>query len=261
MQMNIFVMVDMEGISGICRSSQVKTEGEHYQSGRRHLTLDVNACVDGCFAGGASKVVVRDAHGRGYHFIWEELDSRAEYIQGVSVMERMPDIESFDGLILLGYHAMAGTPRAILEHTMSSEAWQNFWINGTKCGEVAIDAGIAGDHGVSTIMVSGDDKLCIEARQFIKGVVTVQVKKGLDVEGGILLSGEQAHKLIRAGAAKAVKVCKTIKPYKVKSPVTMRLELVSRGRIPVTRKQVKIIDGRTYEVVGPGVEETLHLLL
>lgn len=258
--MKIFVMADMEGISGICRSSQVKQEGEHYQIGRRYLTFDVNACVDGCFAGGAKKVVVRDAHGGGYHFIWEELDPRAEYIQGASPIERMPDIEFFDGLILLGYHAMAGTPRAILEHTMSSKSWQNFWMNGKRCGEVAIDAGIAGDHGVPTIMVSGDDKVCKEARKFIKGVQTVQVKKGLDVEGGALLPKERAHKLIRESAAKAVKICKKIKPYKVKSPVTMRLELVSRGRIPVARKHVKVIDGHTYEVVGPSVEETLCLL-
>ena len=60
----------------------------------------------------------------------------------------MPDIDDFDGLILLGYHAMAGTPEAILEHTMSSAGWQNFYMNGVKSGELAIDAGMAGDHGV-----------------------------------------------------------------------------------------------------------------
>lgn len=258
--MKIFVMVDMEGISGICRASQVSQEGAHYQVARKYLTLDVNACVDGCFAGGADKVVVRDAHGGGHHLIWEELDSRAEYIQGASPIERMPGIKSCDGLILLGYHAMAGTPQAILEHTMSSKSWQNFWMNGKKCGEIAIDAGIAGDHRVPAIMVSGDDKVCKEAGRFIKGVITVQVKQGLDVEGGILLPKEKAHELIRAGAAKAVEACRKIKPYKVKAPVTMRLELVSRGRIPVARKHVKVIDGRTYDVVGPDVEGTLCLL-
>jgi len=222
--------------------------------------MDVNACVDGCFAGGAKKVVVRDAHGGGYHFIWEDLDSRAEYIQGHKPVDRMPDIASFDGLILLGYHAMAGTPEAILEHTMSSKNWQNFWMNGKKCGEAAIDAGIAADHGVPTIMVSGDDKVCKEVRKFLKGVVTVQVKKGLALECGILLPKERAHKLIREGAAKAVAGCKGVKPVKVKSPVKMRLELVSRGKLPVKRPDVKIIDGHTYEVVGPNVEDTMRLL-
>jgi len=258
--MNIFVMADMEGISGICRSSQVKPDNVDYQLARRYLTYDVNACIDGCFAGGAKKVVVRDAHSYGFHFIWDELDDRAEYIQGASPLERMPNIQCFDGLILLGYHAMAGTSQAILEHTMNSKLWQNFTMNGEKCGEIAIDAGIAGDHDVPTIMVSGDDKLCAETRCFLKNTLTARVKKGFDVEGGQLLSKKRAHKLIHETAAEAVSLCKKIKPYKVKSPVTMRVEVVSRGTLPVGNKNVKIIDGRTYEVIGPNVEETLRLL-
>jgi D-amino peptidase len=231
-----------------------------YQSARRFLTWDVNACVDGCLAGGAKAVVVRDAHSSGFNFLWEELDGRADYIQGRSALERMPDIAGFDGLILLGYHAMAGTPGAILEHTMSSESWQNFRMNGRRCGELAIDAGIAGDHGVPTIMASGDDKLCAEARRFIKGIVAVQVKKGLDCQGGRLLPKDRAHQAIRDGAARAVQLCKRIKPFKVASPVTMRLELVSRKTVPAGRPGVKVIDGRTYEVTAPTVEEALRAL-
>ena len=259
--MNIFVMVDMEGISGICRNSQVDPKGEHYQEGRRRVTLDVNACVGGCFAGGARKVVVRDAHGSGFNFLWEELDPRAEYIMGAVLRDRMTDIGDFDGLILLGYHAMAGTPEAVLEHTMSSRDWQNFWINGRKCGEIAIDAGIAGDSGVPTIMVTGDDKACKEARALIPGVETAQVKKGLGAQGGQLLPKEKAHALIRDTAARAVKLCKTLKPCRFKHPVTMRLELVSRGVVPVIRKGVRVLDGRTYEMRGRTVEETLMMLL
>lgn len=258
--MKIFVMVDMEGISGICRSSQVMSDHADYQLARRFMTWDANACVAGCFAGGAKKVVVRDAHASGFNFLWDELDSRGEYVQGRSGRERLPQIASFDGMILLGYHAMAGTAEAILEHTMSSRAWQNFWMNGRRCGEFAIDAAMAGDHGVPTIMASGDDKLCREARRVVKGLVAVQVKKGLDCQGGQLLSMERAHQLIADGAAKAVGLCKKIKPYRVRHPVKMRLELVSRGTVPVGRRGVKVIDGRTYEVTAPTVEEALRAL-
>lgn len=258
--MKIFVMVDMEGISGICRKSQLGVDGFHYQEGRRYLTADVNTCVDGCFKGGAKKVVVRDAHGCGHHLLWHELDPRATYIQGSTEVGRMPEIASFDGLILLGYHSMAGTPQGVLEHTMSSASWQNFWMNGRKCGEIGIDAGIAGDYSVPVIMVSGDDKTCREARRFIKGVVTAQVKKGLACEGALLLPQEKAHKLIRDGAAKAVAECLSIKPFRVRHPVKMRLEVVSRGTLPVGRKHVRLIDGRTYEVTGKTVEEALRLL-
>ncbi|MBN1672065.1 MAG: M55 family metallopeptidase [Kiritimatiellae bacterium] len=246
----IFVMVDMEGISGVfCRAQVASAEGHPlYHAARKYLTWDVNACVEGCIRGGASKVVVRDAHGGGCHFIWEELDPRAEYLRGHSGKERMPGIGTFDGLILLGYHAMAGTPAAVLEHTMSSKAWQNFWLNGVAVGEVSIDAGLAGDQGTPTIMVSGDDKVCREARRFLKGVVPVQVKQALDLEGAILLSKEQAHRRITAGAKKAVETCAAIRPYTVKAPVKMRLELVSRGRVPAGRAHVRVIDGRTFEV-------------
>lgn len=258
--MKIFVMVDMEGISGICRSSQVMPDGEHYQASRRYMTWDANACVAGCLAGGAKRVVVRDAHASGFNFIWEDLDPRAEYIQGASGVERMPGIGGFDGLILLGYHALAGTPRAILEHTMSSQGWQNFFMNGRPAGEVAIDAGIAGDHGVPTIMVSGDDKLCRESRRLMPGLVAVQVKTGLDCQGGLVLPKQRAHRLIADGAEKAVRQCRKIKPYRVRHPVTMRLELVSRGKVPAGRPHVKVIDGRTYEVTAPSVGEALRML-
>lgn len=258
--MNIFVMVDMEGISGIVQSSQVQTDGVLYPAARKYLTWDVNACVAGCVEGGAERVVVRDAHGGGYHLIWEELDPRADYIQGRSLQERMPGIDGFDGLILLGYHAMAGTPQAILEHTMSSKAWQNCWMNGRKTGEIGLDAAIAGDHGVPTIMVSGDDKVCEEARTFLPGVVTVCVKQGLDCQGGVLLPKERAHQRIREGAAQAVRQCRNLPPYRVEHPVTLRLELVSRGVVPVHRPHVKVVDGRTYEVTAPTVEEALNRL-
>lgn len=258
--MKIFVMVDMEGISGICKSEQVSASSPHYADGRRFLTDDVNACVDGLFAGGAKKVVVRDAHSSGFNLLWDQLDERAEYIQGRSGKERMPGIKRFDGLILLGYHAMAGTPEAILEHTMSSKGWQNFYLNGKKAGEIAIDAGMAADHDVPTIMVSGDDKLCREARKQLPDVLAVQVKKGLDCQGGQLLSRKAAHDKIRQGSSAAVGLCGKIKPQKISSPVRMRLEVVSRGMVPRNRKGVKVIDGRTYEVTGKTVEEALNAL-
>lgn len=259
--MNIVVMVDMEGISGICRRSQVRADGEHYQESRRYLTWDTNACVDGCFSGGAKRVTVRDAHASGFNFVWEDLDPRATYVQGgAGPGGRLPDIAKADGLILLGYHAMAGTPQAILEHTMSSAHWQNLWINGRKAGEIAIDAGIAADRGVPTIMVSGDDKACREARRLLKGVVTVEVKQGYEVEGGRLLPKELAHRRIREGAALAVSRCRTLRPFKWPRPVRMRLELVSRGRVPAGRAGVRVIDGRTYEVAGASVEEALQRL-
>lgn len=257
--MNIYVSVDMEGISGICRESQVFDDGKDYAQGRRFYTWDVNACVDGCFRGGARRVIVRDSHGGGANLLWEELDARGEYVQGAT-RERFPFLDECGGLILLGYHAMATTREAILEHTMTSKFWQRVWLNGKLCGETAIDAGIAGDHGVPLVMVSGDDKLCAEAKRLVSGVLGVVVKKGLGIQGGLLFSRERSHELIRQGAARAVALCGKVKPHKVKAPVRFRVELAGRRSASVPSRRAKVIDERTYEVVGPNVEEAFRML-
>lgn len=252
-------MVDMEGISGVVLSEHVlRNERFYFDHGRKYLTWDVNACVEGCIKGGATKVVVADMHASGYNLIWEELHPRAEYIQGYGRKKRI--FSGYDGVILLGYHSMAGTIESVLEHTMSSKNWQNFWMNGVKCGEIAIDAAIAGEYGVPVIMVSGDDKACREAKRFLPWVVTAEVKKGLSCQSAMLLPPAKAHEIIRASAERAVKNIRSMKPYRVKHPVTLRLELVSRGRVPASKKYVKVIDGRTYEVTGKTVEEALNLL-
>lgn len=261
--MKIFVMTDMEGVSGVCRSNHVKKGEPLYREGRQFLTWDVNACVDGCFAGGADAVVVRDAHGgRGSNLVWEELDSRAEYLMGDQGAERLAGIGTCDACILLGFHAMAGTQEAVLEHTMSSAAWQNFWLNGRRCGEIGIDAAIAGENGVPTVLVTGDDKACAEAEGFLPGVLTATVKHGLGVESARLLPPEKAHDLIRERSAEAVQRADDVEPFVVEPPVTARLERVSRGRLPSpeSKPYLTIIDGRTYEVTGESVEQALKRL-
>ena len=51
--MNIYIMVDMEGISGIHTREQTKKDGLFYEDGRNYLTADVNACAEACKEAGA----------------------------------------------------------------------------------------------------------------------------------------------------------------------------------------------------------------
>ena len=67
---------------------------------------------------------------------------------------------------------MSGTAGAVLEHTMSSEAWVEMLINGTPMGEIGLCAGVAGHFGVPFVMVSGDDKACAEAQTLSPGLIT-----------------------------------------------------------------------------------------
>jgi D-amino peptidase len=194
--------------------------------------------------------------------IWEQLDPRARCIRGrADSTMRLPECHGAAGLILLGYHAMAGTANAVIDHTFTYTV-QNLWINGVRSGEIGVDASIAADYGIPTIMISGDDKACAEASAIIPGILTASVKKGLGRIGADLMSQKDAHALIRTRAAEAVRACAKIKPYKVSYPVTVRQEF-AQTLVPVNRGNkpyYKQIDARTYEVTGATAEEAFMRL-
>lgn len=257
--MKVFVAVDIEGISGIYSKEQVLPSGGRFAEGRAYMTADINACAAGLKAAGVDTVVIRDCHGGSYSAIWDKISEDVDELQsGKTGHNRFEDLGSYDAVILLGYHGMAGTPAAVLEHSMSSLEIQNYWINGEKAGEVAIDAGIAGDYGVPVIMVSGDDKVCAEAKALMPWVETAQVKRGLSCFGAGLLPPERAHKVIYDTAKKAVENFKNTKPLVYDKPITFRVELVERGQLPNAHSHdYKVIDGRTFELEAATVEEAL----
>lgn len=261
--MNIYIMVDAEGISGIYESDQVISSGSRYEEGRRLMVKDINACVEGLKEAGVDKIYVRDAHSSGSNVIWEELSDLADYyIIGYTGDNRFPGLEDCDAVILLGYHAMAGTPAGILEHTMSSASVQNYYINGDKVGEIAIDAAIVGEKGKPVIMVSGDDKACAEAKELLPNIVTAEVKKGLSWKGGMLLPPKKSYDLIRDKAKEAVNKMDLQKPFSYDKPIRFQVELTERGILPhsLSKPYMRIIDGRRYEVEAESLEEALFRL-
>ena len=257
--MNIYIMADAEGISGIFDREQVLPTGSRYNECRALMTRDINTCVDAAKEAGAERIYVRDAHGGGHNVIWELLSPKADYyISGTSSSfgTRIPGLEECDALILLGYHAMAGTPNAILEHTMSSTSVQNLWLNGVKAGEIAFDAAVAGDYGKPVIMVSGDDKACQEARALLPWVVTAEVKKALACCHAMLLPQEKAAAILREKTKEAIKNFPKAKPYILEKPVRLKIEAVERVQLPYSGKPyIKIIDGRTFELEGSTTDE------
>ncbi len=256
-------MTDIEGISGIYTNEQVSEGGSRFREGREFMTAEINVCADACKEAGAEKVYVRDAHGGSFTVLWDKLSPSVDYlVSGYTGAERYPGISDCDGLILLGYHAMAGTPGGILEHTMNSAGVQNYWLNGLRIGETAIDAAIAGDRGVPVIMVSGDDKLEAEVSEILPWAVTAVVKRGITWRGGILLPPGKARAIIREKTLEAVRNIGRMKPYVVEKPVKLRVEQVERGRLPdaYAKPYMEIIDGRTYEVTAASAEEALFRL-
>ena len=264
--MNVYIAADIEGISGIASAVQTGPSGYLYNEGRRMMTEDINVCVKACKEAGVEKVYVADVHGgTDINALWLELCPEADgYILGCGYNDpsRFPYIEECDAVILLGYHAMAGTDGAILHHTMDGTNIENYWINGKVAGETAVDAGIAGDYGKPVIMVSGDDKLCAEAKTLLPWCVTAEVKKGITRNGGLLLPKEKAHALLREKTIEAIRNFPNAKPLVYEKPVVLRVEHTNKRALPspMQRPYMKQIDGRTFEVTGDTMEEALYRL-
>ena len=52
----------------------------------------------------------------------------------------------------------------------------NLWLNGRITGEFGLNGAICGELGIPVIMVSGDQTVCAEAREWAPGVAAAQVK-------------------------------------------------------------------------------------
>lgn len=261
--MKIAIFCDMEGISGISCNLFVGLKEPCYHLGQKYMTADANACIRGCFNGGADEVMVYDGHCAGTNILWSELDPRAELVQGVGGEERYPYLKDFDALILLGYHTKAGALNGVLHHTYSSAAIQNIWLNGKTVGEFGLDAAIAADYDVPVIMTSGCDLLCKEALEWVPDVITCEVKKSIGQEKARLLPMEKAHKKIEEYAGQAVRSAGNIKPVKIEKPVILTLENRERVALPrlSSRPGVRRLNERTIEVTGDTVESALWQLL
>ncbi|MFH1759729.1 MAG: M55 family metallopeptidase [bacterium] len=242
--MKIYIMTDMECISG---NKTAYSSGVVTLDMRRRLTLDTNAAIEGAFKGGALEVYIRDGHlGNGKNFIRKNIDKRAVIDDDRSRWCGCMD-KSFDGTVMIGQHAMAGTAKALMDHTQDSKEWFQHSLGGKVVGEIGEWAAMAGYFSVPLIMVAGDRAACIEARKLISGIVTVEVLNATNRSHANPLPLAEAHRKITQGVAIAVRKAKKIKPFKIMYPFESRL-IVQRTDIAdalARNPRYRRIDGRT----------------
>jgi len=229
--MKVFISVDLEGISGIVQGEQTRPEGRDYERSRKLMTGEANAAISGAFEAGASEVVVNDSHGPMRNLIPEELHENAKLITGsLKALSMMQGIErGFDAVFLVGYHARRGTLHAILDHTYSGATVSSFVVNGQEYGETGMNAAIAGYYDVPVVLVTGDSSVTSEAKSLLGNVETVTVKEAVSRRAAKCLHPNKAREAIRQGAILALRRRSEIRPFKLKPPFELRVELMDAG--------------------------------
>ena len=176
--MKICIMTDEEGVAGVADSTNwCMPTSPYYEDGKRLLTAEVNAAVDGFLQAGADEILVVDGHGWGAINI-ELLDPRVELLSRWVGGFPFGLDRSFDFLAFVGQHAKGGTPFAHIAHTGNMSVL-DLSINDVSVGEFGQLALCAGELGVRTIFGSGDRAFAEEARALVPGIEAVEVKRGL----------------------------------------------------------------------------------
>ena len=226
--MKILVAADMEGISGVTTWDQVTAGHPEYARFRRLMTEDVNAAVRGAFDAKAEEVFVTDGHANGSNILIEELDPRASLnTSSPSPFSMMQGVDEVDGVIYVGYHARAGSPDAILDHTWSSKTVANVWLNDILMGEYGLNAAVAGHFDVPVLMVTGDQTACSQTVELLGNLETVVVKHATGRYSAECLPPTVAQEMIQKTAAKAVSRLakrKAPEPFALEEPILLAVE-------------------------------------
>ena len=229
--MKILIAADMEGITGVVHWTQVDPSHPEYARFRRLMTEDVNAAIRGAFSAGATSVSVTDGHDSGRNILIEELDPRAILNCGTpSPLSMVHGVDQgVDGVLFVGYHGRIGSRATILDHTWSDERVANLWLNGRLFGEPGLNAAVCGHFNVPVIMVSGDQSVCAEARDFLGDVETAAVKQAIGRMSAECLPPAVTAPMIEAAAQHAVTRLRDKKapaPFRMQLPIVMIVEFV-----------------------------------
>jgi len=226
--MKILIAADMEGISGVTTWDQVAAGHFEYPRFRRIMTGDVNAAVRGAFDAGAKEVFVTDGHARGSNILIEELDPRASLNTGSpSPLAMVQGVDEVDGIIYVGYHARAGSPDGILDHTWSSKTVANVWLNDILMGEYGINAAVAGHFDVPVLMVTGDQTACAQTVELLGDLEAAVVKHATGRYSAECLPPSVAQNMIQKSAAQAVSRLakrKAPRPFVLNEPILLSVE-------------------------------------
>lgn len=252
--MKVFISIDMEGITGVTCWDDVSPSKPSYERFRKVMTAEANAATEGALMGDAKEIVVNDSHGGMRNILIEDLNPRAELISGSpKPLGMMSGVDAnADLAFLVGYHAKAGTPRAMLDHTWSSARVYGLYLNGQELGEIGLSAALAGHFGVPVALVVGDKAATEEARELLgPNLKTVAVKESFSRTSARILPVERALALIR-GTAKSAIEGPHPEPFVIAPPVTVGIEFMTslQAQAASTLPNARLVGGRGVEWTG-----------
>lgn len=205
--MKFYITSDIEGTNGIVSWAEAEMDSEYYHAYARRMTEEVASVCGGINqAAPGCEILVKDAHNNARNIDHDLLPENVSLNRGWSghpyKMMNLLD-ESYDGVMMTGYHSGGGYGGHPLAHTMSMRT-PTLYFNGRLGSEFLMNYYTALYLGVPVIMVSGDEGLCRHVKEVDPQIVTCVTSRGL---GGSVTSEHPAvsRRKLMAAAEEAVR--------------------------------------------------------
>lgn len=227
------VRTDMEGASGIVSYEQAEPGSMEYAEGRRYFMSDLRALVYGLRDGGADEILLYDEHYYGRNIELDDLPACVHVFAGKPPYQKDWAgglTRDCTGLILLGFHAKAGSSGCLLNHSYSLDIC-DIEINGRSVGEIGNEAAIAGELGVPLVMMTGDSAGVREAEMLVPGVAAVPVKESLSEFGALCRPVNETQKEIYAVARAVASQGSRTVPFCIPGPITMKIHRTGKEMV------------------------------
>jgi len=224
----LYISADMEGVGGVVTPYQADRKQDEWGRFRRFMTQEVVAAIEGAREAGATQFVVSDSHGSMENILIEELPEGTRLVRSrprpLGMMEGID--ASFSGVVFIGYHASANTEAAVLAHTYRGAIGiRDLRVNGASVPEGGWNAAIAGHFGVPVVAISGDQTVCKQVAGLVGPIETAVVKEAGGIYSATVMPPSESQRLIHQKVKAAVARLSSFKPYAVKTPLTIEIEL------------------------------------
>ncbi len=201
----VYISVDIEGCAGITHWDEADKTHPDYPEFREIMTGEALAAIEGAKAAGATEIWLKDAHSSGRNLLIERLPADVKIIRSWAghpfcMVQELDD--SFDAVVMIGYHSSAGSEANALAHTLSLDAAE-IRLNGRRASEFLIHALAAASVGVPVAFVSGDAGLMSEMAQVNGAIHGCAVKEGAG-QSTVSMSPAGARAAISAGVKAAL---------------------------------------------------------
>jgi D-amino peptidase len=249
--MRIFVATDMEGTMGVVNREHVHSAKPGYGAGRKWLTAEINAAIQGARKAGGTEFVVLDSHGYCTNVLPEELDEDALLITGMPGMTTIAAIQGIDGSYdaagFIGYHAREGSEIAVLDHSAYSETFAAIYINDMEIGEYGLVGGFMGHYGVPVVFAAGDQAFEEQIKELVPNIAFARTKTAISRYSAINPHPKRAAAMIREAAEDGVSRRKEIEPIVFSSPITLKIVFHKpvMAQLAEWVPGVEKVDGRT----------------